>query len=62
MLSQGAKSAVIAQLGAIIVKRNLRLGEVIASWGDVEHKEFRTHVRALGVHAENSGETFGPSA
>jgi hypothetical protein len=35
-------------------RRNLKLAEVLQSWGDVDHKKFRQHVRALGVVADDA--------
>ena len=52
-MSVGSNAPVIAQLGSIVIKRNLKLGEVIAKWGDVDHAAFRKHVSALGVLASD---------
>ena len=38
-----------SQLGAIIQRRNMAPGEVIAKWGECEKPSFRHHVRALGA-------------
>ena len=51
--SLGGNAPVIAQLGAIVIKRNLKLGEVVAAWGDVDHSAFREKVLALGVEASD---------
>lgn len=45
----GMNAPAIAQLGAIIKKRNIKLGECIRDWGDVTKPQFRKHVLALGV-------------
>lgn len=48
----GGARPVVVQLGALIKLRNLKLGQVLAEWGDCKRKEFRQHVEALGVEAE----------
>jgi len=45
------------QLGQLIMKRNLKIGDVITKWdpsgdGSVDKGEFRTNVIAMGVKAE----------
>jgi hypothetical protein len=50
--SSGGNAPVLAQIGGIVMKRNLKLGEVIAKWGDVDKPAFRGHIAALGVVAE----------
>ena len=49
--ASGADAPVVAQLGTLVQKRNMKVGEVIAKWGDVDHAKFRHHVWELGVVA-----------
>ena len=49
---RGGSAPVLAQIGALLIKRNMKVGEVVSKWGDVDHASFREHVRALGVVAE----------
>lgn len=49
----GDDAPVVAQLGNLVQKRNMKVGEVIAKWGSVNHVSFREHVRALGVVASD---------
>ena len=49
----GVDAPVVAQLGNLVQKRNMKVGEVIAKWGSVDHVSFRKHVRELGVVASD---------
>ena len=49
----GDDAPVVAQLGHLVQKRNMKVGEVIAKWGSVDHTSFRHHVRTLGVVAND---------
>jgi hypothetical protein len=48
---QGSDAPVEAQIGFILRKRNMKLGEVLNKWGNVTKITFRNRVRELGVIA-----------
>ena len=48
---QGSDAPVEAQIGFIVRKRNMKLGEVVNKWGNVTKITFRNRVRELGVIA-----------
>lgn len=55
---QRTVDTVDAQLGRLLVKRNLKIADILIKWdangnGTVSKSEFRFHVRELGVTAEN---------
>jgi hypothetical protein len=57
----GDDAPVVAQLGAYVIKRNMKLGEVVAKWGDVRATiPTRLHVAsplALDTHTHMRGHT-----
>ena len=60
MNTDTTQASVAAQVGTLIKKRNLKLGEVIRMWGEVDKLKFRSHIRDLGVTANDAAidETF----
>jgi len=47
--TSGTNSPASVQLGHLVRKRNLRLGDVLAKWGDVNRNQFKEHIVELGV-------------